>query len=942
MGRITDSLNGNNNISINGQQPVTPQNLNTYDFSIHSNTQDNQSYNYNQNSIGRITSGTYKPIVQQQTIPVQQPISTRGQLFQAITNTLSRFFASQNTQQPIPQQSINNGIGMSLPPQTRQEQFQNVATAISPFKQGQGFGKVLKETTKYGLAGTEALGRAAVLPITIPILLNKNKSFKEKLDYFTAPFKAEEGTITKLAEPGLETVAQVFSANRYQPDLKKYENVFANQITEMVGTIGGNIATFGMIQAPLVNATKSIPSVLNFAKQFPRSYRALSQGLVWATHGQIMADQNTKVADRAIQFAKDFTTGGLTGVVGEATSGIKGVKGYTAGISSSFVIGAGLAKLDGASDKDAAINGFIWAGLHASNRAFGEYKSPTQQKENALQTFNQLGEPFGVKLNENSSADDISNAYKKLIKTYHPDVLGTGDTLQATTLNAAKDMLLTKGNQLANPNDETFGQEIKRLFEYVKQGGTKKLPEGTLENINTSVGNAIMKSPKNSEITKALEYSPNDKSILSQKFIDNMIDDLKPQVNAYIKDPKLKSQIVASIEPLRKGEYTNIKQLVDAVNEVLPMNTDMNTRSLIIGQPFLKATGLTDPDTATMMADQIFTSKTTPTISTAQPTSTGQPISGMKPFTTPTTESATGMAPEASKMTQEATLGEKGTVEPQTQQPQQIEQTVKNLTERKQVLENLKTGTVADQDIQTAIDSVQKQIDTIQPAQPIQTAQAVETTQQTESIQPTEQTTAITSQLQETTQPITLEQPTKVTKAASDINKLLVEKGMKAIPETEMAKYSPGSYKEDAKYITNLLDTSPEKAIAMATGIEPIEGIKYPQILFNSVEAKAEKENDYETLSALTQSPFATKLSESGATLGSHGYNDNELSPIAIAQRVIKARSKSTDVQANKQTYNEEVKKIVKRPTQKVAKEIANDKISMSHLEEFIRSIRPC
>lgn len=129
------------------------------------------------------------------------------------------------------------------------------------------------------------------------------------------------------------------------------------------------------------------------------------------------------------------------------------------------------------------------------------------------------------------------------------------------------------------------------------------------------------------------------------------------------------------------------------------------------------------------------------------------------------------------------------------------------------------------------------------------------------------------------------------TKAASDINAHLVEKGFEALPFEEQSKIPVGSYKEETQRIASMMDTSIEKVKDMATGkTEMAPDIKYPQLVFNAIEAHALEVGDHELLRDLAKSPLGTKLSEAGGTLGSHGFNDNPHSPIRIMREIRQVR----------------------------------------------------
>jgi hypothetical protein len=113
-----------------------------------------------------------------------------------------------------------------------------------------------------------------------------------------------------------------------------------------------------------------------------------------------------------------------------------------------------------------------------------------------------------------------------------------------------------------------------------------------------------------------------------------------------------------------------------------------------------------------------------------------------------------------------------------------------------------------------------------------------------------------------------LEDGTRVTKAANDINEQLVQKGVEQLPPEEQSKYQTGSYKKDLESTKELMNTDFQKAVDIATGkVEVPENIRYPQVLFNAIEAHAIKTGDVQLQMDLAKSPLGTQLSEAGGTL---------------------------------------------------------------------------
>lgn len=173
-----------------------------------------------------------------------------------------------------------------------------------------------------------------------------------------------------------------------------------------------------------------------------------------------------------------------------------------------------------------------------------------------------------------------------------------------------------------------------------------------------------------------------------------------------------------------------------------------------------------------------------------------------------------------------------------------------------------------------------------------------------------------------------------VTKAASDINQTLVKQGFDALPESEQAKFTSGSYKETETKTAKLMDSNLENAKDIATGKVPVpKDIIHPQILFNAIEAHATREGDGELLQALARSPLATKSSEAGATLGSHGYNDAPNSAVRTIKDVQIARETNAAGKGN------DITKVKKETVKQGTEEIKKAAPTKSDWAAFVTSI---
>lgn len=173
-----------------------------------------------------------------------------------------------------------------------------------------------------------------------------------------------------------------------------------------------------------------------------------------------------------------------------------------------------------------------------------------------------------------------------------------------------------------------------------------------------------------------------------------------------------------------------------------------------------------------------------------------------------------------------------------------------------------------------------------------------------------------------------------VTKAASDINQTLVKQGFDNLPAEEQAKYSPQSYKESADKVASLMDSDIEKVKSMAAGKTPVPKDVNSQILFNAIEAHATQTGDGELLQQLAKSPYATKLSEAGQTMGGHGYNDNPFSPVKAISDVQKTREANIGT-----TVAKAKKEIISREEPRLKSEISKSSPKKEDWNSFLEFI---
>lgn len=223
-------------------------------------------------------------------------------------------------------------------------------------------------------------------------------------------------------------------------------------ITRATGQVAA-IEAIGAVAAPEI----AITGLTGFLNEYPllAKYAApYAEGFVKSLTGltvQTQLDPNLagNMAERGKQLATAIGTAPLYTALGT-------IKAAGVSIPASFALGFGMAKLSGASNKDAIQAGIVLGIMdgvgridNSANRGLSPDDVQAKLTEEALQTLN----PYATtKLTKDSSLEDIKSAYHAAIHQVHPDVGGTHEA--AVKVNNAYD-LLTKGAISKSPSAST-------------------------------------------------------------------------------------------------------------------------------------------------------------------------------------------------------------------------------------------------------------------------------------------------------------------------------------------------------------------------------------------------------------------------------------------------------------------------------------------------------
>lgn len=175
-------------------------------------------------------------------------------------------------------------------------------------------------------------------------------------------------------------------------------------------------------------------------------------------------------------------------------------------------------------------------------------------------------------------------------------------------------------------------------------------------------------------------------------------------------------------------------------------------------------------------------------------------------------------------------------------------------------------------------------------------------------------------------------QPTEgtISKAASDINKTLVSKGLEELPPEQLAKFDSITKKATIDKVSGIMADPVSAKAQLFNEHSKLTGPE-KQVLFNAVKNSATKNGDYQTLIDLANHPIATERSQAAQTLGSSGFNNGGEDPVKTIQDIQKSRQNN---------FEKKTKKTVKEVSNSLDEEIKKSKPKKEDWKSFIQSIK--
>jgi hypothetical protein len=343
------------------------------------------------------------------------------------------------------------------------EGIDNWIDQIKKTKVGQELGKVRKEVNR-------AVGNFDIRSVLVPLAFIFPKPVygpdvgdrPENIDNLVKDYeKSLSGQVMETPNVFLKSGVKGYTGGIIKPEYKMPDTISA-KVADVLGEVAGSIAAIRTIENKLtfLNADAGLGKMLlKYEKVGKVAQPLIKNATAFGIYGQLDPDLENRI--------NKFVFDGLTATAFSALGFIRPAK---ISVPANFSLGFGLAKLSGASNEDAIINGAVLAGLDA----FGRYKGwKTQKIDNekaqkilkteAINTFNEL---TGAKITEKTSIDEINRIYRQAAKKLHPDI--TGSQSEMTALNTAYEFITGKSKKYQKPTKPIVKQSEKQTIKETK------------------------------------------------------------------------------------------------------------------------------------------------------------------------------------------------------------------------------------------------------------------------------------------------------------------------------------------------------------------------------------------------------------------------------------------------------------------------------------------
>jgi len=324
--------------------------------------------------------------------------------------------------------------------------------------------------------------------------------------------------LSKRLQTGTKAITGL-TGGLYQPNTINEPNDIATKLFGSLSEGIGMATSIGGIEKTLFSGLKAPKVILDTFKNYPKVqqlFNSLATNIpAFATYGQLNPELQS-VSDRVKQLGSDialsipFTALGLFN-----KESIK--------VPLSAALGYGMAKLQGASDEEAAISATSLGllSLMGTPKGSKETKELITQKQAKQQIYdeaiNTINKYSDIKLNQDSSVDEIKKAFKNAALKTHPDVGGNAKDFSSVAY--ARDILIgetkTTESKVKEQNKKETKEDISNIAKEMKY---RQKPTGIKTEIEDISSKFTKKSPTIEGLDKerTIKLTPEETS----KFVD--------------------------------------------------------------------------------------------------------------------------------------------------------------------------------------------------------------------------------------------------------------------------------------------------------------------------------------------------------------------------------------------------------------------------------------
>lgn len=334
-------------------------------------------------------------------------------------------------------------------------------------------------------------------------------------------------TLQKLSDLSGLQVVQGATAGLYQAPDTGQKNDFVDTVFQGLSQGLGMIMGLKSIGAILPTATATA-QITRLVSNFPLIAKYIVPYIADAVEiGAGMAVQtqlNPNLANNLGERAKTLLTTVAEAPIYAILGGIKNAK---ISVPASFGLGAGMAKLSGADNKDAIASGFTFAIMDGVARTQGkrgltEEEMHEKLKDESFKILNKYSPD--IKLTENSTPEQIKAIYNAAVHQTHPDLGGSKTNFEA--IQNAYD-LLSKGAVSKSPDHITEEEKsVQDIHEEIKGTIEKHGVDVAHQGIQESLGVDNQTADRMIRATETKEARNNPEKVAKEN-IDALVENEK-------------------------------------------------------------------------------------------------------------------------------------------------------------------------------------------------------------------------------------------------------------------------------------------------------------------------------------------------------------------------------------------------------------------------------